>query len=346
MDQIRIGAFISQLRKEKNMTQKDLAEKLGITDRAISKWETGRGMPEVSLMKPLCEALDISINELLSGERIEQKDYREKSEFNFLNTMDYTQKKIKKNTLFRKLVIAFLVIALLTVLLLMDARVITRRYFSPNEYIEVFSVVKTLPVAPQGAEISMDTVHDFVEQDITEKVDLETLNELLPLMQVSIFPAFMGSHWMGDEVYEIHGYMQLGPHGGKHFIIGLGLEDVKYVQGHRNRRYYIKDTEAWIKLIELLEGWEGDSREQFSWEGQTLQIYYDGTLYSGPGYLHELPEDANHIGTVSDISDYPDEELECSFSHQGRQLYQWAAGGTDYIGVQVSYCQAFAIPMK
>ena len=97
MDQKKIGAFISELRKEKNMTQKELAQKLGITDRAISKWENGRGMPEVSLMKPLCEALDISINELLGGERIEQKDYREKSEFNFLNTMDYTQKKIKKN---------------------------------------------------------------------------------------------------------------------------------------------------------------------------------------------------------------------------------------------------------
>ena len=347
MDQNKIGAFISQLRKDKDMTQKDLAEKLGVTDRAISKWENGRGMPEVSLMKPLCEVLDISINELLSGERIEQKDYREKSEFNFLNTMDYTQKKIKKNTLFRKLVIVFLVIALLTVLLLMDARVITRRYFSPKSDLDFFSVVKTLPVAPQGAQISMDTVHDFVEQDITEKIDLETLEELLPLMQVSIFPAFMGSHWMGDEVYEIHGYIQGGPDRGKPFIIGLGLEDgIKYVQGRGNRRYYIKDAEVWIKLIELLEGWEGDSRELFSWEGQTLSIYYDGTLYSGPGYLRELPDRAEWLGGISDVSDQPDQELECSFSNQGMNIYQWAEGGTDYIGVQVSYNQAFAIPMK
>ncbi|MBQ5867464.1 MAG: helix-turn-helix domain-containing protein [Oscillospiraceae bacterium] len=346
MDQKRIGSFISELRKEKNMTQKDLAEKLGITDRAISKWENGRGMPEVSLMKPLCEALDISINELLSGERIEQKDYREKSEFNFLNTMDYTQKKIKKNTLFRKLVIAFLVIALLTVLLLMDARVITRRYFSPKSDLDFFSVVKTLPVAPQGAEISMDTVHEFVDQDITEKIDRETLEELLPLMQVSIFPIFSGSHWMGDEVYEIHGYIQRGPGKGKHFIIGLGLEDVHYVQGHGNRRYYIKDTGTWIKLMEMLEGWEGESREHFSWEGQTLSIFYDGTLYSGPGYLCELPDSAAWLGGISNISEHPDQELECSFSDQGMNIYQWAEGGTDYIGVQVSYYQAFAIPMK
>ena len=205
MDQNKIGAFISQLRKEKNMTQKDLAEKLGVTDRAISKWENGRGMPEVSLMKPLCDVLGITINELLSAERIEQKDYQEKSEFNFLNTIDYTEKKIKNNSLLLKLIAAFTAVALLTVLLLMDARVITRRYFSPKKDIEIFSVVKTLPVAPQGAQISMETVHDFVEQDITEKVDLETLEDLLPLMQVSIFPIYTGSHWVGDEVYEIHG---------------------------------------------------------------------------------------------------------------------------------------------
>ena len=347
MDQKRIGSFISELRKEKNMTQKDLAEKLGVTDRAISKWENGRGMPEVSLMKPLCEALGISINELLSGERIEQKDYREKSEFNFLNTMDYTQKKIKKNTLFRKLVIAFLVIAMLAVLLLMDARVITRRYFSPKEEVEFFSVVKTLPVASQGAQISRDTVHDVVDQDITEKIDLETLEDLLPLMRVSIFPILISSHWIGDEVYEIDGYIKSGPNRGKYFYISLGLEDdVKYVQGRGNRRYYIKNADTWIKLMELLEGWEGDSRELFSWEGQTLSIYYDGTLYSGPGYLRELPDRAEWLGGISDVSDHPDQELECSFSNQGMNIYQWAEGGTDYIGVQVSYNQAFAIPMK
>ena len=346
MDQNKIGAFISQLRKEKNMTQKDLAEKLGVTDRAISKWENGRGMPEVSLMKPLCDVLGITINELLSAERIEQKDYQEKSEFNFLNTIDYTEKKIKKNSLLLKLIAAFTAVALLTVLLLMDARVITRRYFSPKEDIEIFSVVKTLPVAPQGAQISMDTVHDFVEQDITEKVDLETLEDLLPLMQVSIFPIYTGSHWVGDEVYEIHGYIGLGPRGGKHFYISLGLDDVNFVHGQGNRRFYVKDTGTWIKLIELLEGWEGDSREHFSWEGQTLQIYYAGTLYSGPGYLRELPDSAEWLGGISDISDHPDQELECSFTNQGMNIYQWAAGGTDYIGVQVSHDQAFAIPMK
>lgn len=72
MDQIKIGRFIAALRKEKKMTQLNLAEKLGITDRAISKWENGRGLPDVSLMKHLCEILGITITELLNGERAQE----------------------------------------------------------------------------------------------------------------------------------------------------------------------------------------------------------------------------------------------------------------------------------
>ena len=68
MNQEKIGRFIAELRKEKNMTQVDLANKLGITDRAVSKWENGRGMPDLSLLLPLCDTLNISVNELLSGE--------------------------------------------------------------------------------------------------------------------------------------------------------------------------------------------------------------------------------------------------------------------------------------
>ena len=79
MDQEKIGKFIFELRKEKKMTQQELADKIGVTDRAISKWENGRGMPDLSLMKPLCDALGITLNELISGERIEKKEIQKKS---------------------------------------------------------------------------------------------------------------------------------------------------------------------------------------------------------------------------------------------------------------------------
>ena len=80
MDQIRIGQFIAAQRKLLGMTQAELAEKLGITDRAVSKWERGKGMPDASLMLALCEALNITVNELLRGEKIEMENNNEKNE--------------------------------------------------------------------------------------------------------------------------------------------------------------------------------------------------------------------------------------------------------------------------
>ena len=82
MDQKRIGAFIARCRKEKNLTQMQLAELLEITSQAVSKWENGRGMPDVSLLQPLCDALGISLNELFSGEHISAEEYKGKAEEN------------------------------------------------------------------------------------------------------------------------------------------------------------------------------------------------------------------------------------------------------------------------
>lgn len=118
MNQEKTGKFISELRKEKNMTQRELADKIGVTDRAISKWENGRGMPDLSLMEPLCNELGISINELLSGERIEPKDYQEKSEENILSTIEYTEKKIKKNSNIFKTIIAAVILLTVSLILM------------------------------------------------------------------------------------------------------------------------------------------------------------------------------------------------------------------------------------
>ena len=80
MDQIKIGEFIAECRKKQNLTQSQLAEKLGITDRAVSKWENGRAMPDSSLMLDLCSILNISVNELLSGEVIGMENSNKKNE--------------------------------------------------------------------------------------------------------------------------------------------------------------------------------------------------------------------------------------------------------------------------
>ena len=87
MDQNKIGRFIAALRTEQGLTQRELAEKLHISDKTVSKWETSRGLPDASLMLPLCQALGISVNELLSGERLDESAYREKAEENMVTLL-------------------------------------------------------------------------------------------------------------------------------------------------------------------------------------------------------------------------------------------------------------------
>lgn len=96
MDQIKIGRFIAEERKYKGYTQRQLADILGISDKTISKWERGNGFPEVSLLLPLCQELEISVNELLTGERVSENDYRKKAEENMVNLVKEAQESKKK----------------------------------------------------------------------------------------------------------------------------------------------------------------------------------------------------------------------------------------------------------
>lgn len=96
MDQIKIGKFIAEERKAKKYTQRELADKLSISDKTISKWETGNGFPEVSLLLPLCNELEITVNELLSGERLQAMDYKKKAEENMVNLVKEAQESKKK----------------------------------------------------------------------------------------------------------------------------------------------------------------------------------------------------------------------------------------------------------
>lgn len=95
MDTKKIGAFIAMNRKKKGYTQEQLAEKLGVTNKTISIWENGHYMPDLSLLEPLSKELDITLNELLAGEEIVKEEAMEYSEQNLIQTIDYTDKKIK-----------------------------------------------------------------------------------------------------------------------------------------------------------------------------------------------------------------------------------------------------------
>ena len=100
MNQEKIGKFIAECRKTKNMTQQELAEKLNVSDRTVGNWENGRNMPDLSLFKPLCNELNISLNDLMSGEKVKEKEYQEKLEENTINIIDYTNKKIENRNNF------------------------------------------------------------------------------------------------------------------------------------------------------------------------------------------------------------------------------------------------------
>lgn len=93
MDQEKIGKFISTCRKDKGLTQMQLADKLGITDRAVSKWETGKSLPDASIMIELCEILNINVNELLTGEHIVMENYKDIAETNLLDMTKQIEQK-------------------------------------------------------------------------------------------------------------------------------------------------------------------------------------------------------------------------------------------------------------
>ena len=117
MDQVKTGQFIKAMRKEKNFTQREIAERLNISEKTVSKWETGNGLPEVSLMLPLCELLGISVNELLSGERLDEKRYFEKAEQNIMSLIE-EKAEAKKKLIIAVIVGVITLLAGLTIVLL------------------------------------------------------------------------------------------------------------------------------------------------------------------------------------------------------------------------------------
>ena len=106
MDLIKIGKFIADKRKKQRLTQMELAEKLNVTDRAVSKWERGKSLPDASLMLELCKTLEISVNELLTGENLEMKDYNEQAELNLIE-MKKQKETADKRLLAAEIVIGF-----------------------------------------------------------------------------------------------------------------------------------------------------------------------------------------------------------------------------------------------
>ena len=112
MDQVRIGQFIAECRKKKDLTQAQLAERLGITDRAVSKWENGRSMPDSSIMLALCKELEISVNDLLCGEVVSMENYNKELENKLLEVVE-EKEKADRHLLSLEIVVGVMCVAIL-----------------------------------------------------------------------------------------------------------------------------------------------------------------------------------------------------------------------------------------
>ena len=123
MSDNKIGSFIQLSRKEKGLTQKDLAEQIGVSDKTISKWENGNSVPDTAILNSLCEALDISVNELLSGEKLPVENYSMKAEENMMNLLKQNEDN-QKNSKWQMIV--GIILGILTLVLLFSSMYGTR----------------------------------------------------------------------------------------------------------------------------------------------------------------------------------------------------------------------------
>lgn len=157
MDQIRIGKFIAESRKLRNLTQRQLADALSISDKTISKWECGKGLPEASLMLPLCEALDITVNDLLSGEKVFPTDYQKKAEGNMMNLM-------KENEENKKRMASSIIIGVITIIAIC-ALIVIAAYIELPTIIRIGLIIFSVVVAAAGiaAAVMLDVQAGYFE---------------------------------------------------------------------------------------------------------------------------------------------------------------------------------------
>lgn len=128
MDQIKIGKFIAEQRKQNNMTQLQLAEKLGITDRAVSKWENGKTMPDSSIMLELCDLLNITVSDLLNGEIVSTENYKKALEEKLLETVAGKERSDKLLIAMRVILLAIVLIATLIQCVMLETGIIYMPY--------------------------------------------------------------------------------------------------------------------------------------------------------------------------------------------------------------------------
>ena len=180
MDQKKIGLFIKNCRKEKELTQQELDDKLGVSFKTISKWECGNGLPDVSLMIPLCDELGITVNDLLSAEHIHQYDYMEKAEENLLEVVN------EKNKNKRILILTYLIA--LNVLIAGLTLMVFAAYLEMEEWIRIILIIIGFIVILSGVIICC-----FLDNGIGSFECKECNEKFVPSMKDYIMAPHIGT---------------------------------------------------------------------------------------------------------------------------------------------------------
>lgn len=180
MDQIKTGLFIAEQRKALGYTQAQLAEIIGVSDRAISKWERGKGMPDVSLMLSVCDALHISVNDLLCGEKITDDSIRQKSDENIIGIVKNYKKRSRLIFLVMLMVFFF---ATLYVSVVLSDRYVTRLFMNTGTQLcnGFEDEIRAMQEKNQGMAIFMENIPSYIDS-ISEEFELLNLPICILLM--------------------------------------------------------------------------------------------------------------------------------------------------------------------
>ena len=180
MDQEKIGRFIAECRKQKSLTQEQLGEVIGVTSKSISRLENGQTMPDLSLLKPLSDELDISLNELLSGEKLEKEKVIKNSEKNLISTINYSNNRIKETKKRFKIILVIIITIILTLLILFAIDVNRMQNNKPVLFSTWgFKYIKSVDIEPKKIEIA---IKDYlVDKDDKEKLKFENAKSFVSL---------------------------------------------------------------------------------------------------------------------------------------------------------------------
>ena len=329
MDQVKIGKFIAKCRKEKKLTQQELSEKLGVTDKAISKWENGRGMPDISLLQQLIEILDISLNELLAGEKIRKKSTKiyDENLMKSLTEKNNLSKKMKRITITFSIIIIILFISITIISIKQDNNKnlknnyqnIIRIYsnISSNIITNLYDITEEkneLQVADESIILGFgNKLKDFDTEDVEYK---ETLNLLTNYIHECYYEELYISKKLKENKYD-----KLQDK--RNYILKSNItrKELEKINGFINKSICLKKIES-LKKRKISNN--EVKRENFEFMIENISSYTNSTLYKKKNktFNEIVISDMITLFLVYDLSTYlRDEYLLITTPNQEPKLY-------------------------